>query len=192
MTPDCVRPLPDSVLLDWWAGEEIPHHLRPVEEHLLACRACFSRAEALSALAEGVRDLVRSGRIQAVVTADVVEQLRRDGRTIREYRVPAGGGAECTVAPDDDVLVARLQARLDPPTRVDLLIRIDEGPEMRLIDLPCDSGADEVILVMPIDQIRASPAHVHRHRLMAVTPEGERLIGEYTFNHTPWSDPTAT
>jgi hypothetical protein len=186
MKHDCPRPLDDAILLEWWTGEVPASGRRLVEEHLLGCDSCSARARVLSALAEGVASLVRTGRIQAVVTAEVVERMRREGRKVREYRVNAGGGVQCTVAPDDAFLVARLQARLDPGDRLDLLSRIDDGPEIRIADLPCIFGASEVIVAEPVDRIGARPAHVERLRLVAVRAEGERLIGEYTFNHTPW------
>lgn len=182
----CARPLEDPVLIEWWTGELHGPERRFVEEHLLGCDSCSARARVLSFLAEGVASLVRTGRIQTVVTAEVVERMRREGRKVREYRVNAGGGVQCTVAPDDDFLVARLQASLEPGDRLDLLSRIDDGPELRIPDLPCIAGASEVIVAEPVDEIGARPAHVERLRLVAVGAKGERLVGEYTFNHTPW------
>lgn len=186
MTRPCARPLTDDALLDWWTGEGEAAVRRGAEEHLLGCDSCTGRLGALGALIEGVRDLVRGGRAPAVVTAGVLERLRRDGRAIREYRVPAGGGVWCTVAPDDDVLVARLGAELGAVTRVDLLSRIDDGEEGRIADVPFDPSAGELIVLAPIDEVRSRPAHVERLRLVAVEPRGERVLGEYTFEHTPW------
>ena len=71
-------------------------------------------------------------------------------------------------------------------TRLDLASRIDDGPEYRLADLPFDASTGEVILAPSADVLRARPAQVERMRLLAVGPEGDRLLGEYTFNHTPW------
>ena len=189
MKRGCDRPLSDPALLDWWTGEIHGPDRRLAEEHLLGCGPCSARARVLSALAEGVASLVRRGRIQTVVSAEVVERMRREGRKVREYRVNAGGGVQCTVAPDDDFLVARLQVRLEPGDRLDLLSRIDDGPELRVPDLPCMAGALEVIVAEPVDEIGARPAHVQRLRLVAVGAGDERIIGEYTFNHTPWPGP---
>ncbi|MBX7183908.1 MAG: hypothetical protein K1Y01_02085 [Vicinamibacteria bacterium] len=182
----CARPIADSVLLEWWVGEVEARDGRDLDEHLLACRWCSERAEELSRLADGVAGLVRSGKLQAVVTAEVVERMRREGRRVREYRVSAGGGVQCSLAPDDDFLVARLEASVDPGTRVDLLSRVDGGPEHRVSDIPFVQGGSEIWVTEPVDEIAARPAHVQRLRLVAVTSEGDRLIGEYTFNHTPW------
>jgi hypothetical protein len=35
--------------------------------------------------------------------------------------------------------------------------------------------------------IRDADAHTARFQLLAVDPQSERLIGEYTFIHTPWA-----
>lgn len=189
MTRACARALSDRLLLEWWAGEIPFRDRRRVEEHLLTCASCSARAQGLHALAEGVASLVRSGRIQAVVTSGVVEQMRAEGRKVREYRVRAFGGVQCTLAPDDEFLVARLQARIDAGTRVDILSRIDDGPELRIPDIPLTVDGTEIILAAPVDEIGARPVHVERLRLVAVEEAGDRVIGDYTFNHTPWPAP---
>ena len=191
MTGACVRPVADDVFLDWWAGELAPTERRRLEEHLLACGDCAARMRGAGAVADGVRRLVRSGRVPTVLTAAAIDRLRRDGRTIREYRVAAGGGVNCTVAPEDDVLVARLELPPGGAARVDLVSRVDDGEEERLCDLPLEPGASELVLVTPIDVIRSLPAHVFVLRLVAVGPAGERPLGQYTFRHSPWPGATA-
>jgi hypothetical protein len=182
----CARPVPDDALLDWWAGELAPPQRRRLEEHLLSCGACSARAHAASALAGGVRELAREGRLGLVVLPAVLERLRREERKVREYRVAPGGGVRCTVGPEDDVVLARLAADLGGVSRLDLVARVDEDPEARLADLPFDVAAGEVVFSPPVDVLRAQPAHVQRLRLLAVEPQGERLLGEYTFDHRPW------
>jgi hypothetical protein len=182
----CREPLPDETLLDWWSGELEPAEARRVERHLLACGSCSGRAGSLAAVADGVRALVREGRLAAVVSPVVVERLRREGRRIREYRVAPGGGVQCTVGPDDDVVLARLGADFAGVTRVDLVRRSGDAPEERYDDLPFDAAAPELIFAPPTDVLRAMPAVVERMRLVAVEPGGERLLGEYVFDHTPW------
>jgi hypothetical protein len=183
----CGVPLTDELVLDWWTGELGAAEVRRVERHLLSCGSCSARAELLPAVAEGVRALVREGRLPAVLSPIVVERLRRDGRRIREYRVTPGGGVQCTVGPDDDVVLARLSARLEGVTRVDLVRRAGELSEERYADLPFEPAATELVFAPPMDELRAMPASVERMRLVSVEPQGERLLGEYTFNHSPWS-----
>jgi anti-sigma factor RsiW len=183
----CAERLSDETLLDWWSGELGPAVARRVERHLLSCGHCSERAGSLAALSDGVQALVREGRLAAVLSPAVVERLRREGKRIREYRVAPGGGVQCTVAPDDDVVLARLGADFAGVTRVDLLRVVDvAGTEQRLADLPFDPAAGELIFSPPADMLRAMPASVERMRLVAVEPGGERLLGEYTFDHTPW------
>jgi hypothetical protein len=93
---------------------------------------------------------------------------------------------QCTVGPEDDVVVARLVADLRDVARLDLVSRVDDGPEERHADIPFDPAAGEVMFAPPADVLRARPSHVDRVRLVAVAPRGERLLGEYTFDHRPW------
>jgi hypothetical protein len=182
----CARPIADEALLDSWAGELRSAEGRRVEKHLFSCGECSARAGAVHELAEGVRQLVREGGLSIAVLPAVVERLHREGRRIREYRVAPGGGVQCTVGPEDDVVLARLVADLRDVSRLDLVFRVDDGPEERLADLPFDPAAGEVMFAPPADVLRAQPAHVERFRLLAVGPQGERLLGEYTFDHRPW------
>jgi hypothetical protein len=186
MSAACATPLTDETLLAWWAGELPPPEQEQLEEHLFSCDGCSRRGDTLAAVAEGVRGLVRAGEVPAVVLPAVVERWQSEGRRIREYRVPPGGGVQCTVGPEDDVVLARLTAELGGVGRLDLVIRVDDGPEERLSDLPFDSAAEELVFAPSAATLRAMPAHVQRMRLLAVEEEGERVLGEYTFHHTPW------
>jgi hypothetical protein len=180
-------PVTDEALLAWWAGELAAPEQDALEEHLLSCDACARRGQALAATAEGIRSLVRTGALPAVMPPPVVERLQGEGRRIREYRVSPGGGVQCTVSPDDDVVLARLAASFGDVSRLDLAIRVDDGPEERLCDVPFDPEGDELVFAPSADWLRSLPAHVQKVRLLAVEPQGERLLGEYTFHHSPWS-----
>jgi Putative zinc-finger len=182
----CSTSLADDLVLGWWIGELGDAEARRVEGHLFSCGSCAARAHLLPAVAEGVRGLVREGRLPAVLSPIVVERLQLEGRRIREYRVAPGGGVQCTVGPDDDVVIARLAADFAGVTRVDLVRRVHDGAEQRVVDLPFDPAAAELIFAPPTDMLRAMPASVERMRLVSVEPQGERLLGEYTFDHSPW------
>lgn len=182
----CTRPLADSDLLDWWTGDLAGRERRRVEQHLLSCGSCSSRAQGQRELAQAIGPVVREGAVPLAVLPAVVERLRREGRTIREYRVLPGGAVQCTVGPEDDVVLARLVADLRGISRLDLVARLDDGPEERFADVPFDAAAGEVLHSPPADVLRALPAHVARLRLLSIDAGGERLVGEYTFNHRPW------
>ena len=57
-------------------------------------------------------------------------------------------------------------------------------------DIPFDAASGEVVLAPKIARIRAMPSHQHRVRLVAVDANGERVIGDYTFIHTPFTPRT--
>lgn len=187
MIPPCTAPLDDDALLAWWVGDGAPPLARRTEEHLLACDACAARARTLHELAAAVSALVRSGDAAVAVVPSVVDRLRREGRRIREYALPPGGRVACTVAPDDEVLVARLRADLRGVERVDVVSTIDGGPERRVPSVSFDPAAGEVVLLPPITAIRGRAACVERMALVAVSTDGgERRLGDYEFDHTPW------
>ncbi len=69
---------------------------------------------------------------------------------------------------------------------MDLALCDAEGLEQhRLHDIPINPPTTEVVVTAPIDVLRALPASVRHYRLLAVEGAGERLLGEYTFVHTP-------
>ena len=114
-----------------------------------------------------------------------VETLQREGRRIREYRIDPGGSVNCTVGPDDDVVLARLAVDLRGVSRLDVAMRIEDGPEHRIANVAFDAAAAEVVLRPPPD-VLALPAHVAVVRLLSAGPTAERLLGEYRLNHSPW------
>ena len=81
------------------------------------------------------------------------------------------------------MLLSYLQAPLEGVGRVDAIVSGDA--EMRLEDVPFDAASGLVILSPSIAQVRTMPAYRRVVRLVAVDAGGERLVGEYTFNHSP-------
>ena len=168
-------------LVEYWldaAGES------PLEEHLLACSACGERLAWLAALGEAVPALVRRGEALLVLTAGVLARLAAAGVSIREYRLAPGGSVNCTIAPEDDVVVARLRAPLDGVQRLDL-VALAEGFEHRLEDVPFDAASGEVVVAQQSPRLRALGHGTEVARLIAVGAHGETVIGEYTFRHSP-------
>jgi hypothetical protein len=120
-----------------------------------------------------------------VVSPSFLETASRRGLRVREYTVPPGGRVACTVTPEDDLLVSRLQGDFTGVSRLDLVVQVEEGPEQRAQDLPVDRASPEVIVAEAMSTIRALGSCVVRLRLLAPEQGGERLVGEYTFAHTP-------
>ncbi len=187
MTQRCGSPIPLATLAEYWLGEFDAAREAELDEHLLGCGHCSAELQRLADLDHGVRALVGTGAVRAVVTDAFVKRLAATGRMLREYRVARNGSVNCTLAPGDDVLVARLEAPLGGLERLDLdLPGAGSNERIRLTDIPFDPAAGEVVFTPDVPSIRALPAVSYRVRLLAVARDGERLLGEYTFNHTPW------
>ena len=138
------------------------------------------------AVAEGLRSLARSGALHVIISDQVLEQAARAGLRVREYAARHGDSIQCTVAADDDLLVARLAVDLSAAPRVDLSWCNPEGVELlRMADIPIRADAGSVICQQSITWAKASPSSTMTARLLALDEQGgERLLGEYTFHHT--------
>ena len=63
---------------------------------------------------------VSRSSLQVVISDQFVKHASEAGLRVREYAPPQGEGVQCTVAADDDLLVARLAVDLSTASRVDL------------------------------------------------------------------------
>ena len=186
--PACSAPIAFATLVDYWLAELDEAAEARVDEHLLGCGECSENLQSLVGLAGGIHALVRQGAVHAVVTDAFLERVAAQGLRLREYRVPCNGSVHCTVAPDDDLLVSRLEAPLADVEQVDaVLLDFDEAGPQRLRDIPFNRSTGEVVFTPVTENIRGAGALTARIQLFAVDRQAERLIGEYTFIHTPWS-----
>jgi hypothetical protein len=185
MSARCERPLELAALVDYWFDEGVHPEDEAIETHLLECESCSGRLRALAALGDGVRRLAHTGAIEMVVTPSFLEKARREGLRIREYRVPPGGSVVCTVTPEDDLLAGHIEGDFKGISRLDLVWLGHGAPERRLQDVPVNPHADALILVQSMPVMRGVGVVRARLRVLAQEPQGERLVGEYTFDHTP-------
>jgi hypothetical protein len=185
----CKNQIDFEALIAYWLGELPAAVEEPLEEHLFGCAQCTRRLEALAAMGSGIRAAVRAGTVAAVISLPFLEQLKKEGFRIREYRLAPGGRVDCTLRADEDAVVSRLQAQLAGVTRLDALQTLDIGGErvreLRVEDVPFDPAAGEVVLIPSAAELRSLPANTARVTLIAVDEAGERTLGEYTFAHTP-------
>jgi hypothetical protein len=171
--------------MDYWLGVLSSADENAVEEHLLACDECGDRLRVTIALAEGLQTLARSGSLQVVISDRLLQEAVAKGQRVREYAPPPGGSVRCTVAADDDLLVARLAADLTSAARVDLSWCDDQGAELlRMTDIPVRRDAGTVVIQQSITVAKASESNTLVARLVAVDRDGERTLGEYAFHHT--------
>jgi hypothetical protein len=182
----CAAPLDLAALLDYWLGDLTPDLQEAIEEHVMSCAACAEQLEGLVALGVGIRRLANAGGVWAVVPGAFVDRLIDDGVRVRQYRLASGGSVRCTVTASDDVVAARFAADLRGVTRAHLVLCDAEGREAnRISDIPLTASTEEVVVIERSDRLRALPASVERVRLVAPDADGERVLGEYTFVHTP-------
>lgn len=185
--PDCSTPIPPVTLLAHWLGELDESSEAQLDEHLLGCGSCSGQLQALVGLGDGIRQLVQRGKLRGVFTDALAKRLAANGLHVREYRVPRNGSVHCTIAPDDDVVLARLEAPLADVRQLDVLVLRPEGQgSERLEHVPFNPSAREVVVATDSDSLRALPEATVRMQLVAVEHGADRLIGEYTFHHTPW------
>jgi anti-sigma factor RsiW len=183
---ECSNAIEAAILMDYWLGMLPSADEEAVETHLLTCDACGDRLREALALGEALRALARSGALRVVVSDRFVEHAAQAGLRVREYAPPRGEGVQCTVAADDDLLVARLAVEAISASRVDLSWSDSGGVErQRMVDIPIRTDAGSVICQQSITWAKASPTATMIARLLAVDEKGdERLLGEYAFHHT--------
>ena len=182
----CAVPTPVTALLAWWLGELEGGRESELEEHLFGCESCGARLRQLMQLGDGIRRVTRSGSVHAVLTAEFIRRLRESGMRVREYRLHPGGSVNCTVASEDDLVIAHLHAPLAEVQRLDMVVDDDtSGAHWRAEDVAFDPAADEVVMAPSVVELRRLGVTVQRVQLLAVEQGNERVIGAYTFNHSP-------
>lgn len=183
---NCTVPVDAAVLSDYWLAALPTAEEEAVEEHLFQCDECGARLREVIALAEGLRNLARGASLRMVVSDEFLKRASEEGLRVRQYAPPRGGSVQCTVTAEDDILIGRLAANLKDTQRVDLSICDEGGAEqMRLRDIPVNPAAGGVIIQESIIFAKAAPTNKMILRLLNVDEAGdEKLLGEYTFNHT--------
>lgn len=184
----CRITFPTESLIGYWLGEMDGARESELEEHLFACAECTERLRSVAVLGRGIRQALREGRLHAVLTPSFVRRLQELGLKVREYRVRPGGSVMCTVAPEDDLVVAHLHAPLHDVQRLDILVHdLPQDARARIEDVAFDRNREEVTMLPSTAWLRHLSFATQHVKLLAVDEAGERVLGEYTFNHSPYS-----
>lgn len=183
-TSNCTAPIGFSTLIEYWLDELDEAAKARIDEHLFGCQECGTKLDEIIALAGGIRAAFGQGAVRAFVSDAFVKRLAEQRVRVREYRVPRNGSVNCTVVPEDEVMIARLEAPLGGVTRLDAHSYFGDAQPEVFRDIPFDPASGEVVLTPKIAHLRAAPSQSYRLRLVAVDANGERVIGDYTFNHT--------
>jgi len=183
-SPSCRASVPFADLVDYWLDRRPPGDPPEIEEHVFDCEACLARLASIASLGEAIRRLAREGRVHGALGPSLLARLERDGLVIRRYRADAGGHIHCSAGVDDDLVVLQLSADLGGVDHVDLVHLAEDGTVLRRVPRLPVVGGREVLWASPGDEIRSLPTSVMFVRLLAVAPDGERAVGEYTLHHT--------
>lgn len=175
-----------ATLIEYWFGELAREDEDRMEEHLFGCGHCRERLGELAELGAGISSTFRSGALRAVISAAFLEKMKSWGLRLREYRVAPGSSVRCTMSAADDAVVGRLEVSLTGVARLDLAILNERGEvRSRLLDIPFDPVAGEVLFCPSAARLKKQPAHTDIVRLIAVDDAGERPLADYRFVHTP-------
>jgi hypothetical protein len=180
---DCTTP--PQELLEYWLGELDGGHEQRLEEHLFACAACTRRLGAVVALGAAIRGELLRGTFNFVTSVPFIDRIKEAGWQVREYDLAAGGSVACTVTPDDDFVVSYLRAPLRGVSRLDVLIDDSTSGKHRANDVAFDAEAGTLAAVTSTAYLRTLGQSQQRVRLVAVEGADERVIADYTFNHSP-------
>lgn len=172
-------------LLAYWLGELGEAQESLVEEHLFACAACTEQLGEMVALGTAIRGDLLRGDFGFVLPLAFVRRIKAAGLRVREYELEPGGSVQCTVTPNDDLVVAHLRAPLKDVRRLDLVIEDDKVGKLRVNDVAFDPSIDGVAMVPSVAYLRTLRNERQRVRLVAVDGVHERVLADYTFNHYP-------
>ncbi len=184
MTPTSCTTSPQD-LLAYWLGELDEAHESRLDEHLFACSACSRRLRTIVDLGAAIRGELLRGDFGFVLPAAFIRRIKEAGLTVREYDLEPGGSVNCTITPDDDLVVAYLHAPLRDVRRLDLVLQDPTAGTLRASDVAFDPEADSLTWVPSVSYLRTLGHAQPRVRLVAVEGVDERVIADYTFNHSP-------
>jgi hypothetical protein len=178
-------PAPVQDLLAYWLAElDTPQELA-MDEHLFACATCSERLSALVELGAAIRCETLRGGFGFVASEALIHRMKEAGLTMREYDVRPGGSVSCTITPEDDFVVSNLHASLKGVDRLDVIIDDGSGGTHRIADVAFDPEADHLAVVPSAAYLRTLGHVRQRMHLVAMDGDDERVIGDYTFDHSP-------
>jgi hypothetical protein len=173
-------------LLAYWLGELDEAQESRLDEHLLACAACSERLQRIVAIGAAIRgELLRGNRFGFVLSTAFVSRIKDAGLTVREYDLDPGASVSCTITPDDDLVASHLHAPLHDVRRLDVVMHDAELGTVRATDVAFDPEAGSVTYVPSVSFLRSLGHAQQRVQLVAVEGADERVIADYTFNHSP-------
>ena len=193
MNAQCPSPIPLEHLIAYEREELSASDEARIEGHYFECGVCTARLAVVSRLGASIKGLVEQGLVASTVTERLIEQAQASGFHLRRYRLGPDEQVACTAAPEDDFVVTRLDLEVAQDERVDVVSEIVDlasgATETRVAqDVTVDRRTGAVLMLNPGRAIRALPRTRWVLRARAIGPAGERWIGPYTFDHTPYQE----
>lgn len=187
----CADPVPLAELIAYERGELSGAAQDQVEEHMFVCAACAERLASVEAIARGIAALVASGAVSTGATAAAVRAAADRGVEVRSYRLAPGDVVPCTCAPSDAYVAVRFDVDLAPGEHADLevattILASGDVIDRRQEDVAVDYDAGAITLLYAGDTIRAAPRSRWEMHVRVRGDAGERVLGPYTLDHTPW------
>jgi anti-sigma factor RsiW len=194
VSPPCRTPLALAELVAYERGELAVVDAERVEAHYFACAGCTRRLETVAALGAAIAGLFRAGRVSASVTAELLARATAGGLAVRSYRLAPGQIVACTAGPTDDFIAMRfgLTDLADGEAEsVDLLAEIldvasGERRTQLTENVPVDHAEREIVYAWSAALVRTLPRTRWTMQARIRGPHGERTLGPYTLDHTPW------
>ena len=182
--PICSAAIDARRWIGYWLNELNDSQSASLEEHLFECAACTTALARLAALGDSIRSLHNDGHVATFVPTAFVRRMKDAGMSVREYQLAPHSSVECSVTPQDDFVVGRLEAPLEGVTRVDAILEtVDLSSTRRLTDIPFNPADGEIVLLPSIRELRPLEKLTLQVQLIAVGVSDERTLGIYTFNH---------
>lgn len=183
---EVTHPLALGDLLEYWLGEDAAH-AEQVEAHVFECEACAAALEYVVQLGRSLVTLVREGRVAARATTGLANRFARDRLNVRQYSVQPNEVVQCTVTPEDELLLARLILPEGAPARIDVSVRFYGAEAQRIADVTVDRRAGEVMSFLPARPRQGDASGRAEYVLLDPDAEG-RVIATYTLEHTAMSE----
>jgi len=180
----CPTPVGFADVVDYWAGDLTQAEEERIEEHVFTCIDCARELAVAEALARGIAEVVREGRLHSVVTDAILNRLAADGLRIRTFTLEGEAIVPCAVWADDDLVVSRIRANFAEVDSVTIVTRQASGEEIsRLSDVTIRPGQREILNAFSAAHLRKLPATRVQVSVTAQIGSSERTLAEYTLEH---------
>ena len=125
-------------------------------------------------------------------TATALSAAAASGPALREYRIAPGQSVACTAAPEDDYVVVRLALDAGPSDEVDVETEMTPRgaapQESLLANVAIDRARGDVVYMFSADYVRGLPRSRWVMFARVRAGSGERRLGPYVMEHTPWDE----